>query len=136
VARLADGATFLSGSPVEDVSLQALLTLQSLIKAAPKPTLWQSIFPGVFAGLYRRIISVHCQTSSGLLVSIECEGISTLMDLFRLTMVPLAKSPKKEIKSVTLLLQQLELKARTTKNKADEETVEKPTEDTFLDKVK
>jgi hypothetical protein len=61
------------------------------------------------------------------------------MDLFQLTMVVplLAKNrPKEETTSATLLLQQLALMARKTNHKTIEETVENPTKETFLDKVK
>jgi hypothetical protein len=131
--RIVDCTTTLSNSPKQDVSLQSLQTLQSLLEASSKPTLWQSIFPGVFASLYRRLMSIHRQTSAGLSVSIECQALSILTDLFRVALVPLASDDgKKETKSAKALLHQLESIAR--KGQAAPEVVEE--DSTFLSQVK
>jgi hypothetical protein len=132
VARLVDCTTSLSNSPKQDVSLQSLQALHSLLEASSKPSLWQSMFPGVFASLYRRLVSIHRQTSAGLSVSIECQALSILTDLFRVTLVPLASNGKKETKSAKALLHQLESIAR--KSQLVPEVVEE--DSTFLSQVK
>jgi hypothetical protein len=127
VARLVDCTTSLSSFPNQDVSLQALKSLQSILTAAPKPLLWQSIFPGVFAALYRRIVKTHRYTPSGLSTSIVCQCLSLLTELFRVTLAPLAGAAEHKViaKSATAMLQQLQSIAKQS-SRPDSENDDPP----------
>lgn len=140
LARIVDCTASLSNNtPKQDLSLQCLQTLQTLLDAtSSKLALWQSMFPGVFSSLYRRVISLHRQTSAGLSVSIECHALDILTELFRVTLSSLGTiHTSKKVKSATALLHQLESISRNQQRTVrGEMTPEEDSSTSFLGQVK
>eukprot|EP00980_Cylindrotheca_fusiformis_P001321 scaffold333_cov133-Cylindrotheca_fusiformis.AAC.47 len=81
IARIADCVTSMALSDNLKLSLESLATLESLLLKVRKPHFWQSIFPGVFASLYRRFVTINRQTPSGLSVSIETQCLHLMQEL-------------------------------------------------------
>ena len=125
VARLVDCMTMvLASSKQQEVCFKSLQALQCLLESSSKHSLWQSIFPGIFASLYRHMVGLHRQKSYGLSVSIECQLLSVLTKLFQVTLLPLANRDfdDTQTKSAKALIQQLEIIAK--KSQTDSQTKE------------
>jgi hypothetical protein len=134
IVRLADCASSMALSDNYKLSLESMETLDSLLLKVRKSHLWQSIFPGVFASLYRRFITMNRQTPSGLSIAIETKCLRVIQVLLVVTLEPLNKQDSHKVERSALdMLQQL---AIASSNGSTTKSQEKTEESTFLRELK
>jgi hypothetical protein len=134
IVRLADRASSMALSDNYKLSLESLETLDCLLLKVRKSHLWQNIFPGVFASLYRRFITMNRQTPSGLSIAIETKCLRVIQELLIVTLEPFKKQDSHKVERSALdMLQQL---AIASSNGSTTKSQEKTEESTFLGELK
>lgn len=134
IVRLADCASSMALSDNYKLSLESLETLDCLLLKVRKSHLWQGIFPGVFASLYRRFITMNRQTPSGLSIAIETKCLRVIQELLVVTLEPLKKQDSHKVERSALdMLQQLAIASSTGSTPKSQEKTE---ESTFLRELK
>jgi hypothetical protein len=103
------------------LALHALKTLDAMFQAIPdEKTLWQAMFPGIFATLHRFWMRLRrLVVSSGLASEMQCHGLRTMTRFLRLTLTTTTinatgKTGPKE--STVLILAELQSLATQAKN--------------------
>jgi hypothetical protein len=142
-ARIADCASSLSLSNIHELSLQSLKTLHCILKATFSNTsLWQSIFPGVFAALYRRLQTMSRQTPSKLSISIEAKSLEILNSLLKITLAETPEMTAQRRRSAIDILQELAItsnsndKVTMNSNSSDQNDSDLSQSTSFLSQVK
>lgn len=102
------------------LAIHALQTLDAMFQAIPnETTLWQAMFPGIFAALHRFWMRLRrLVVSSGLASEMQCHGLRTMARFLRLTLTtttinPTGKTGPKE--STVLVLAELQSLAKQAK---------------------
>ena len=138
ILNLSDSTCFLTLSDNHELSLQALKLLHSLLSiSSNEVSLWQHIFPGVFASLYGCLTKVNRKSPSGLTTPIECEAFELVQKLFLVALAPLGnhivKKKEKEQPTSKDVLVRLQLLATSSNDKRQDDNA---TKSTLLKEVK
>lgn len=83
VIKLADFATSMTLVENLHLSLLSLEILDCLLTKVKRRELWQRIFPGIFASMYRRLIKINLQARAGLPAKIEATSLKVVEGLIR-----------------------------------------------------
>lgn len=112
IVRLADCTTSMALSKNLKLSLESLEILECLLLKVRRAHLWQSIFPGIFASLHRRFITINRQTSSGLSIAIETKCLLLIKELLVVTLEQWKKKEShKGRRSALEMLQELAIES-------------------------
>jgi hypothetical protein len=94
-----------------DLQLQALQTLQLIMKAVPMAFVWRHIFPGIFAGLYR--CCLQAMRFSQQSPNVAATALSIIAYLLRICVQSAAESSRETTKDVAEKTVTEKLKALT-----------------------
>jgi hypothetical protein len=131
VARVVDSCVALIApdQPKEPSTVllsQALKTVKALMNAIPIPRVWRGVFPGCFAGLYRRLLH-SLRVGKPSLSGVVVEGIQVLCLLLQQSLQPSSEAQAvvaTTTESIVADLQSLVLVASSSAPSTDEPTGE------------